>query len=114
VSTDPPFPDVLGSTPLTFVTFTPFTVILDKSISMSNDALVPIKIVARLAGDVLGHGVGSGVTLGVTVLVGVTGGVPGGVTLGVIGGVTLGVTDGVGEGAIQDTTAALDTPLLPL
>ena len=84
MSTDPPFPDVLGSTPLTFVTFTPFTVMLDKSISISNEPLVPIIIVAvEDAGDELGHGVGSGVTLGVVVLVGVTGGVPGGVTLGV-------------------------------
>ena len=118
VSTDPPFPDVLGSTPLTFVTPTPFTVILNKSIAISSDILVPIKIVAvEAAGDELGHGVGSGVTLGVTlgvaVGVGVTGGVLGGVTLGVavgvavtggvLGGVTLGVdvgvTLGVGEGA---------------
>ena len=66
MSTDPPFPDVLGSTPLTFVTFTPFTVMLDKSISISNDILVPIIIVA-ISGDGDGHGVGSGVTLGVVV-----------------------------------------------
>ena len=73
MSTDPPFPDVLGSTPLTFVTFTPFTVILDKSISISNELLVPIIIVASAGTDGLGHGVGSGV--GVGVLLGVTLGV---------------------------------------
>ncbi len=77
-------PGTFGSTPVTFVTPTPFTVILDKYISTSNDILVAICIVTvEAAGDELGHGVGSGVTLGVT--------------LGVLVGV--GVNDGVGDGS---------------
>jgi hypothetical protein len=72
---------VLGSTPLTFVTPTPFTVILDKFISISNELLVPIRIVAKLEGDELGLGVMLGVIVGVILIVGVSESEGGGVTL---------------------------------
>jgi len=70
VSTEPPLPTVLGSTPVTFVTPTPFTVILDKFISISNEILVPIEIVAVDGVDV---GVEVGVSVGVLVGVGSSG-----------------------------------------
>jgi hypothetical protein len=66
---------VLGSIPLTFVTPTPFTVILDKYISMSNELLV-ICIVTEDGGVSVGVAVGVLVGVGdrgvfVGVLVGV-------------------------------------------